>query len=89
MRDICTAGAGEGAFAGKSTLSLTLSHWWEREQIQTLSHWWEREQIQTLSHQWEREQIQTLSHQWEREKIQMYSHLFPGQVSPTSGRAQV
>jgi hypothetical protein len=31
------AGAGEGALAGKSTLSLTLSHQWEREQTQVCS----------------------------------------------------
>jgi hypothetical protein len=34
----CPAGAGEGALAGKSTLSLTLSHQWEREQTQVCSH---------------------------------------------------
>jgi hypothetical protein len=31
------AGAGEGALAGKSTLSLTLSHQWEREQTHVCS----------------------------------------------------
>jgi hypothetical protein len=31
------AGAGKGALAGKSTLSLTLSHQWEREQTQACS----------------------------------------------------
>jgi hypothetical protein len=31
------AGAGEGALAGKSTLSLTLSHQWEREQTKACS----------------------------------------------------
>jgi hypothetical protein len=33
----CPAGAGEGALAGKSTFSLTLSHQWEREQTQVCS----------------------------------------------------
>jgi hypothetical protein len=32
------AGAGEGALAGKSTLSLTLSHQWERGQLPRFSH---------------------------------------------------
>jgi hypothetical protein len=33
----CPAGAGEGALATKSTLSLALSHWWERGQIRMCS----------------------------------------------------